>query len=181
MLNKLLSVFKEDASILDQNLLGLYMCLSMWVASIAFCGVYYIIGLDLWRILALLFISVAGLGAAYLFHLKKNIPAVLVQNSLMLFVVVLGIFFPGIGQQINSCLAIVAVFPVVFLERRHYGIVFINLMVCILILAASELLPRSSGPVSVAVYSFLLKFTVQMFIFFHVYALRIVLDRPRQA
>lgn len=178
MMSRLLSESKNESRVPDQNILGFYLCLGIWIADIALCPIYYILGVNLGIISIFVLCAFVGFWAGYLFRSQRNVQAVLAQSILMLAGVTLAILlFPRVGIQFNYCLVVVAMFPVVLLERMHYGIVFVNLALCILILATSELLPTSIRPISEEIFLFLLKFAVLIFSFFHVYVLRIVLDR----
>jgi len=162
-------------------MLGVYLCLSTWLAVLIFCAFYYILGIESWRISLLFITSLGGLVSAYLFFKEHNALAVLINCVAMHIAVVICLFFPKVGSVLNYSLVLVAIVPIVLLKRMHYGIVFINLAACLIVLSLSELIPSTTVPVIEEVFVYLLKFTIMIFVFFHVYALRVVMDRQRSS
>ncbi|WII71925.1 hypothetical protein QJS83_15785 [Bdellovibrio sp. 22V] len=180
MFDRLLAAFSSSGDVYpDQDIIGYYLSLSIWLVSVAFSAYYLAMGIDVYRVGLLLALALVGIVAARLFKKNKNMEAVVIQGLLMMLSLIDVITFPVLGVYVNICVIIIAINPIVLLREMHYGIIFTNFVICVAVLSASELMRRTQGGVLEEIFDFFIKFMVLIFVFFQAYALRLMLEKRR--
>ncbi|WP_413293742.1 hypothetical protein ACLSU7_01460 [Bdellovibrio sp. HCB185ZH] len=173
-------MFESSDFSLNQNHLGKYVSLSVWAVSITFCFYYLAMDADFKKLMALGVISLAGIGTSALYTLKRNREAVIIQCLLMYASLMILLSMPFISKYAILTVLIVALNPVIFLNKMKVELVFGNLIVSLMVLIIFQLTkPISSAPILEQLLDFFMKFIMIVFVFVQVYGMRLMYERSQ--
>jgi hypothetical protein len=173
-------MFESSDFTLNQNHLGKYVSLSVWAVSITFCFYYLAMDVDLRKLIGLGVISLLGIVSSALFTVKRNREAVIIQSLLMYASLFILLSMPFISKYAILTVLIVALNPVIFLNKMKVELVFGNLIVSLMVLIVYQLTkPISSTPILEQLLDFFMKFIMIVFVFVQVYGMRLMYERSQ--
>ncbi|WP_413574631.1 hypothetical protein ACLVWU_10410 [Bdellovibrio sp. HCB290] len=173
-------MFGSSNFTVNQNHLGKYVCLSVWAVSLTFCFYYLAMDVPLIKLAGLALIAIIGVVTTTYFTPEKNQQAVIIQTLLMYASLGVLMTIPAIINHAIAMLLIVALNPVIFLNRMRVELIFGNLIISILTLIIYQMTkPLSSVPILEQLLEFFMKFMMIVFVFVQVYGLRLLYDRSQ--
>jgi hypothetical protein len=171
-------MFESSDFSINQNHLGRYVCLSVWAVSITFCFYYLAMDAAVLKLAGLAAISLLGIAATPLFNLRRNREAVIIQSLLMYGSLFILLTMPFISKYAILTVLIVALNPVIFLNKMKVELVFGNLIVSLMVLIIYQFTkPISSVPILEQLLDFFMKFIMVVFVFVQVYGMRLMYER----
>lgn len=173
----MLVMIKPSGFYRRQNSFGRYVCLSIWFSSVVFCFYYLAMGAEISKVIALGVVSIIGGLCTILFTQEKNTPAVITQTILMYIALALSLSLPVIGSHTVICVMIIALNPIIYLNKSKTELMFANLTIALVFLSYYELQTINAGFILEQILDYFIKFIVIMFVFIQVYGLRHFLER----
>lgn len=173
-------MFESSDFSINQNHLGRYVCLSVWAVSITFCFYYLAMDASALKLIGLGIIAILGIATTPLFNMRRNRDAVIIQSILMYASLLILLTIPFVSKYAILTLLIVALNPVIFLNRMKVELVFGNLILSLMILIVYQLTkPISSTPILEQLLDFFMKFIMVVFVFVQVYGMRLIYERSQ--
>ncbi|MFM6927236.1 MAG: hypothetical protein ACKOX6_02165 [Bdellovibrio sp.] len=129
------------------------------------------------RLITLGCVSLLGALCTPLFTLKHNTVAVIIQTILMYIALAMSLSLPVIGAHTITCVLMVALNPVIYLNKSKTELMFANLTMALVFLSYYELANLNAGFILEQILSYFIKFIVIMFVFIQVYGFRYFLER----
>ncbi len=173
-------MFESSDFALNQNHLGRYVSLSVWAVSITFCFYYLAMEASMYKLVSLAVIALLGIASSALFTLKRNREAVIIQSILMYASLFILLSIPYVSKYAILTVLIVALNPVIFLNKMKVELVFGNLIVALMVLIIYQLTkPISSAPILEQLLDFFMKFIMIVFVFVQVYGMRLIYERSQ--
>ncbi|WP_413557183.1 hypothetical protein [Bdellovibrio sp. HCB209] len=148
--------------------------------SITFCFYYLAMEENLTKLIALGLIAITGIAGSMLFTERRNLQAVILQTALMYGSLCILLTMPYIAKFAIMMVLIIALNPVIFLNRMKVEFVFGNLILSLMILITYQLTkPISSAPILEQLLDFFMKFIVIVIVFVQVYGMRLMFERTQ--